>query len=84
MSNMRLTARTWALTAAVLTIYFAYILTIGFAPDLFGRPIAEGMLTSWGLVLGAIIMIVCIVAALLYTALKNRADAAASDTASRS
>jgi uncharacterized membrane protein (DUF485 family) len=81
MSNMRLSARTWAVTASILAIYFAYILTIGFAPELLGHPIAEGMLTSWGLVLGAAIMIVCIVAALIYTGLKNRSDAAGSDAA---
>ena len=83
MPNMRLSAKTWAATVCVLVIYFAYILTIGFAPDLFGRPISDGLLTSWGLVLGALIMVVCMVAALFYTTVKNRADAARPDTVAR-
>jgi uncharacterized membrane protein (DUF485 family) len=65
----------WTLTAAVLFVYFAFILTIAFAPEIFGRPVAEGARTSVGLVVGTIIIVVCMVLAGVYTHVKNREDA---------
>jgi len=65
---------TWIVTITILIIYFGFILTIGFRPEIFGIPIAEGMLTSVGMVIGTVIMAICIAVAMIYTAVKNKQD----------
>lgn len=42
----------WLLSAIMLTIYFAFILVIAYAPGLFGTPLAEGRVTTIGLPIG--------------------------------
>ncbi|MGF6782164.1 DUF485 domain-containing protein [Paraburkholderia sp. GAS334] len=45
-------AFSWALTALMLIVYFAFILTLAFSPDLLGRPIKEGLPATWGIPIG--------------------------------
>jgi uncharacterized membrane protein (DUF485 family) len=45
------------LSAVVLVMYFAFILTIAFAPALLGTPVAEGSVITWGIPVGLIIII---------------------------
>ncbi|WP_429304012.1 DUF485 domain-containing protein [Paraburkholderia sp. GAS199] len=42
----------WTLTVLMLTVYFAFILTLAFAPDLLGRPIVQGYPATWGIPVG--------------------------------
>lgn len=42
----------WMLTILMLTVYFAFILTLAFAPALLGRPIADGRPATWGIPVG--------------------------------
>jgi uncharacterized membrane protein (DUF485 family) len=75
MHDNRRGAGTWIALAVVLGIYFAFILTIAFAPDLFTRPLAEGMVTTVGFPVGTAIIVFCIIVTWIYTAVKNRAEA---------
>ena len=47
----------WTLSAIVLIVYYGWVLTVGFAPEWLGRPIAEGMTTSIGIPIGAGIIV---------------------------
>ena len=42
----------WALTILMLAVYFAFILTLAFAPALLGTPIVAGYPTTWGIPVG--------------------------------
>ena len=66
---------TWAALVVVLGIYFAFILTIAFAPHLFTRPLAEGMATTVGFPVGTAIIVICMIVAGIYTRVKNHAEA---------
>ncbi|WP_309964764.1 DUF485 domain-containing protein [Caballeronia sp. LZ001] len=45
-------AFSWMLTLLMLTVYFAFILTLAFAPALLGRPIVAGYPATWGIPVG--------------------------------
>jgi uncharacterized membrane protein (DUF485 family) len=75
MNDNRRGAGTWMATAVVLGIYFAFILTIAFAPGLFTQPLGAGMATTVGFPVGAAIIVVCMIVAGIYTRIKNRAEA---------
>jgi uncharacterized membrane protein (DUF485 family) len=77
MNDNRRGTGTWLALAFTLGIYFAFILTIAFAPHLFTRPLAEGMATTVGFPVGTAIIVACMIVAGIYTAVKNRADAEA-------
>ncbi|WP_408368346.1 DUF485 domain-containing protein [Paraburkholderia sediminicola] len=42
----------WMLTILMLTVYFAFILTLAFEPALLGRPIVNGYPATWGIPVG--------------------------------
>lgn len=42
----------WTLTILMLAVYFAFILTLAFAPALLGTPIVAGYPTTWGIPVG--------------------------------
>ncbi|MGE7414440.1 DUF485 domain-containing protein [Methylobacterium tarhaniae] len=65
-----------ALATAMAGAYFAYILTIAFRPGLLGQPIAEGAVTTWGIVVGAGLLALGFVLTAIYVAVANtRLDA---------
>jgi uncharacterized membrane protein (DUF485 family) len=74
MSDNRRGAGTWMATVVVLGIYFAFILTIAFAPHLFTEPLGEGMATTVGFPVGTAIIVICMIVAGVYTRVKNRAE----------
>jgi uncharacterized membrane protein (DUF485 family) len=45
-------AFSWVLTILMLAVYFAFILTLAFAPALLGRPIVDGSPATWGISVG--------------------------------
>lgn len=49
----------WRLALIVLAVYYTFVLASALAPDLLGRPIAEGMTFSVGLTAGIVITIFC-------------------------
>jgi uncharacterized membrane protein (DUF485 family) len=42
----------WTLTLLMLVIYFGFILTLAFSPQLLGQPIVQGQPTTWGIPIG--------------------------------
>lgn len=42
----------WKLAIAMLAIYYGFILLVAFAKGFLSTPLAEGMLTTWGLPVG--------------------------------
>lgn len=47
----------WNLTVLMLAIYYGFILTIAFAPEVLGTPIAVGAATTIGMPLGILIIL---------------------------
>lgn len=48
----------WLLSAVIITVYFALILVIAFAPDSLGESLTGGV-TSIGIVLGLAVILLC-------------------------
>jgi uncharacterized membrane protein (DUF485 family) len=42
----------WTLTIMMLVIYFGFILTLAFSPQLLGQHIVQGQPTTWGIPIG--------------------------------
>jgi uncharacterized membrane protein (DUF485 family) len=42
----------WGLSAAMLVIYYGYILVVGFAPGVLGQPLSPGSATTVGMPIG--------------------------------
>lgn len=61
----------WVSTILSLAAFFAYILVIGFAPDLFARPIVSGSLISIGLASGVALAVFLVALAGIYVHLRN-------------
>ncbi|HYD31208.1 MAG TPA: DUF485 domain-containing protein [Azospirillaceae bacterium] len=70
-----LTARrnrfSWALTLIVLAVYYAFVFTVAYRPDLLGAPLADGMTLTLGLVGGAVINVFCFLMTGIYVTRAN-------------
>lgn len=51
----------WLLTGLVLVAYFAFILTVAFAPHWLAIPIREGSSISWGIPIGLLLIVLSFV-----------------------
>ena len=47
----------WTLTAAMLVVYFAFILTIAFNPSILGTPLSDNTVTTVGIPVGIAIIV---------------------------
>ena len=47
----------WTLSVIVLVVYYSFVLVVGFAPQVLGTPIAEGMTLTLGVPIGAAIIV---------------------------
>lgn len=47
----------WTLAALVLALYYGYMLLVAFAPQVLGARLAEGGATTWGVPVGAAIIV---------------------------
>ncbi|MGF6857052.1 uncharacterized membrane protein (DUF485 family) [Paraburkholderia sp. CI3] len=61
----------WILTVLMLAVYFAFILTLAFAPALLGRPIVEGYPATWGIPVGFGMFVFTFVLVAVYVARAN-------------
>ena len=61
-------------TLAVVTVYLAFMLLVGFVPAWLARPAVAGGSVSIGLVLGALVTVFLVAAAWVYTRVRNRVD----------
>jgi uncharacterized membrane protein (DUF485 family) len=60
-------------TAAVVSVYFTFMLLVAFAPAFLAKPIFSGHSISLGLGFGIFVILFLVVAAALYTRQRNRA-----------
>lgn len=74
-------ARRWrvaiALTAAMLVTYFGFLMLVAYAKDMLGSVIVPGL--SWGIVLGALVILVAWALTGIYVRWANRVYDAALD-----
>ncbi|AHF03331.1 membrane protein [Marichromatium purpuratum 984] len=61
----------WVLTLLMLSIYYGFILTIAFAPELLAIPVAEGAIMTIGMPLGVIIILSAFLLTGIYVARAN-------------
>jgi uncharacterized membrane protein (DUF485 family) len=61
----------WQIAIAMLIVYYAFILTVAFAPQLLGTPIAAGSSISIGIPLGALVLVIAFVLTGLYVRRAN-------------
>ena len=59
------------LAILVLVVYYTYILTIAFKPELLGAKISPNMMTTWGIPIGFAIIIFSILVTGYYTKRAN-------------
>lgn len=60
------------LTAVMLAVYFAFILTIAYAPELFGKPLYDGALTTVGIPVGIGVILSAFVLTGIYVRKANK------------
>ena len=61
----------WTLAAAMLAVYFAFILTIAFDPSALGTPLGEHTVTTVGIPVGMVIIIFAFVLTGVYVRRAN-------------
>jgi uncharacterized membrane protein (DUF485 family) len=61
----------WTLTIIMLVVYYAYVALFAFDKSLLATPIAEGMVTSWGVPIGIFIIVFSIVIVGIYVRRAN-------------
>ncbi|MGF1526952.1 MAG: DUF485 domain-containing protein [Candidatus Competibacterales bacterium] len=61
----------WQLSAVMLVIYFGFILTIAFVPNLLATPLYEGSVISVGIPVGVAIILIAFALTGLYVARAN-------------
>jgi uncharacterized membrane protein (DUF485 family) len=59
------------LAITMATVYFGYILTIAFRPDLLGIPVHESSVVTWGFVVGAALLSFGFVLTAIYVFVAN-------------
>ncbi|BCD88614.1 membrane protein [Pseudomonas solani] len=62
---------TWSLTAAMLVIYYGFVLLVAFAPGLLGRSLSGGV-TSVGMLVGVVIILLAFGLTGIYVTRTNR------------
>ena len=61
----------WILTIIMLVVYYAFILLIAFDPAWLGKPVSEGMITSIGIPIGMLIIILAFILTGIYVQKAN-------------
>ncbi|MFJ4293654.1 DUF485 domain-containing protein [Cupriavidus sp. NPDC089707] len=61
----------WLLTAAMMVIYYGYVLLIAFDKELLARKLGEGVMT-WGMPIGLFVIVFTVVITGLYVQHANR------------
>lgn len=61
----------WTLSAAMLAIYFGFILVIAYAPGVLGIPLYEGSVTTIGFPIGVLVILSAIVLTGIYVVKAN-------------
>lgn len=72
------TSLAWTLSLIMLVIYYGFILLLAFSPATLGTPIAPGMVTTYGIPAGVLIIVSAFVLTGIYVS-KNRTFDALND-----
>jgi len=62
----------WTMAIIMFVVYYAFILTIAFDPELLGRPIREGMVTTIGIPIGIGIIVFAFILTGIYVHKANK------------
>ena len=62
----------WRLMSLVFLAYYGCIVVIAFDKSLFATPVADGMITTWGIVAGFGVILLTIVVTAVYVRRANR------------
>lgn len=61
----------WSFSAVMFSVYTAFIWIIGTRPDLLGRKVSEGGVTTWGIYAGIAVIVFSFLITLAYVWLAN-------------
>ncbi|MBF0803388.1 MULTISPECIES: DUF485 domain-containing protein [Neisseria] len=61
----------WGFSAVVFVMYVAYIWLIGTAPEMFGKPVSEGGITTWGVYAGIFVIVFSFITTGIYVSIAN-------------
>lgn len=61
----------WSFSAVMFSVYTAFIWIIGTRPDLLGRKVSEGGITTWGIYAGIAVIVFSFLITLTYVWLAN-------------
>ncbi len=61
----------WSFTAVVFVMYVVYIWLIGTAPEMFGKPVSEGSITTWGIYAGIFVIVFSFITTGIYVSIAN-------------
>ena len=62
----------WILAIIVMVIYFSFVLIVAFQPQLFAIPISDGSVISWGIPIGAGVIILSFLLTGVYVIKANK------------
>ncbi|MRI58029.1 MAG: DUF485 domain-containing protein [Epsilonproteobacteria bacterium] len=62
----------WTMAIIMLVVYYAFILTIAFKPELLGKPLSEGMVTTVGIPIGIGIIVFAFILTGIYVSKANK------------
>lgn len=62
----------WLLSGIVCAAYFAFVLVVAFRPSLFGTPLSDATVVTWGMVAGVAIILLSVVLTGVYVFRANR------------
>ncbi|MDO4228065.1 MULTISPECIES: DUF485 domain-containing protein [Neisseria] len=61
----------WSFSAVIFVMYVAYIWLIGTAPEMFGKPVSEGSITTWGIYAGIFVIVFSFITTGIYVSIAN-------------
>jgi uncharacterized membrane protein (DUF485 family) len=61
----------WIMAIIMLLIYYSFILTIAFAPEVLGTPISEGAVTTIGIPIGIGVIVIAFILTGIYVVRAN-------------
>ena len=71
-TTSRVTITDWLATILALAAFFAYVLVIGYAPEVFARPLFDDGLISIGLAGGVALTVFLVALSGIYVHLRNK------------
>ncbi|MCS4533001.1 DUF485 domain-containing protein [Neisseria montereyensis] len=61
----------WGFSAVIFIMYVTYIWLIGTQPELFGEPVSDGSVTTWGIYAGIFVIVLSFITTGIYVSIAN-------------